>query len=71
MEMEEKNKIVPCKGAKSRAIHVKFAKCKECQHFGGLEQVKAGYKDIPPVELVTCNKPWTIKVVYMAEEPKV
>lgn len=60
-------KMVLCRGVRFGVVNVPFEECEKCMHFGGYKEAKPAQNDLPPVEIITCKLPVTVRITYLVE----
>lgn len=64
---ENTRKLVPCRGVKFTPL-IAFEKCRQCEFYGGLKQLKPAQNNLPPIEVIVCKVPVTVRVQYFVED---
>jgi hypothetical protein len=66
MFKQETRKLVPCRGVKFSPL-ISLEECQKCPSYDGIELLKPAQNNLPPVEVITCTVPVTVRINYFVE----
>ena len=64
---EKTKKLVPCRGIKFSPL-LSLDQCRKCQFFLKTKVIKPAQNNIPPIEVVICGLPTSVRINYFIDE---
>lgn len=64
---QETERLVLCRGIKYGIVHIPLDECTKCEHHKTFYESKPAQNDKPPIEIVVCGLPASIRVVYQVK----